>query len=130
MSASKVSPDLVADELDQGVEVELGSPAPGRPVDGRRARQRAGASRSIRRAFSRATLRLAARVVEEPLVGLAEGMLAVEVLERDDAARLAADDERDARTDRLGLARPDAAARAASALAGSSSTSGAAARSR
>ena len=42
---------------------------------------------SNRRAFSRATLRLAGERRQEPDVGLAEGVRSVEVLERDDADR-------------------------------------------
>ena len=49
---------------------------------------------SNRRAFSSATLRLAAIVVEQLDVRVAEGVLAVEVLQRDHAARPVADDER------------------------------------
>ena len=49
---------------------------------------------SNRRAFSSATLRLDASVDEQPHVGISEGVVPVEVLERDDAGRdLAADDE-------------------------------------
>ena len=43
---------------------------------------------STRRTFSRATLRLAASVVQEFEVGVAEGILVVQVLERDEATRL------------------------------------------
>ena len=48
---------------------------------------------SMSRAFSSATLRLPASVAEQPLVGVREGMLVVEVLERDDATSLAGGDE-------------------------------------
>ena len=102
MSASNVSRDLLADELDQRVEVEL--------------RRERLADAVHRRELGHALTRLVeqASVVErdaqaagqggqEPLVVLAERMRAVDVLERDDSGRAAADDERDEerRLDRL-----------------------------
>ena len=53
---------------------------------------------STSRAFSSATLRLAASVRQQPDVGLAEGVRAVEVLERDPAEHLAAADISGAKT--------------------------------
>jgi hypothetical protein len=49
---------------------------------------------SNRRAFSRATLRLAAKVDNSRTVGLAEGILVVHVLERNNAGDAIAGDQR------------------------------------
>ena len=46
------------------------------------------------RAFSSATLKLPGQRLEELLVGLAERVLPIEVLERDHAGRVGTDDER------------------------------------
>ena len=93
---------LLADELEQGRRDRAGDEIAwptSLTVSSSATRWRVS---SISRAFSSATLRLAASVVRRRDVALAEGVLAIEVLERDHAARLVADD-RTARTGRLGL---------------------------
>ena len=86
--------DALADELDQRVELELGRERLADAVHGRQLGDALARLVDEPRVLER-DAEAAGQRRQEPLVVLVERVLAVEVLERDDARRPPADDERD-----------------------------------
>ena len=113
--ASNSVAEPVADEVAHRLDVDLRCEAlldrrDDRELGARSSVSRRGAVSSNRRAFSSATAQARRDRRQDADVRVRERVLAVEVLERDDARRLAADEERD---EQGGLRRPRPGGRAA-----------------